>query len=296
MVRNCADAVVYLLAPFQYATVANCVDCVVVIGACARALRAEQCERVTVIAASRRFVAKMCHECTFHLGVEKPPAFLGENRGCHVAPYNTFYEQLERHLECAGLEAGACARWDAPVVLGGGGGAWTSYPRRSFLRSSCRSEGKTPTRRLIRRREDKDKDKDKDGLARGGRFRFVLRRRRTRSRFPPSTSGLCDAKVKTVASLRSAARDAGLDDANLRQRSGAGSSPSCPAGDDPGVLQGVAHDVGEHAAGVRPGEDTPRFVCLTCGGLAAASSTAPPCPRGISPSCYLRKMFRFPKG
>ena len=58
VVRNCVDSVVYLLAPFQYATVANCVDCVVVIGACARALRAEQCERVTVIAASRRFVAR----------------------------------------------------------------------------------------------------------------------------------------------------------------------------------------------------------------------------------------------
>ena len=110
-VRNCVDSVVYLLAPFQYATVANCVDCVVVVGACARALRAEQCERLTVIAASKRFIAKMCHECAFHLGVERRPAFLGENRGCHVAPYNTFYEQLERHLESAGLEAGRCARW-----------------------------------------------------------------------------------------------------------------------------------------------------------------------------------------
>ena len=94
------------------ATVANCVDCVVVVGACARALRAEQCERLTLIAASKRFVSKMCHECSFHLGVERAPAFLGENRGCHVAPYNTFYEQLERHLESAGLEAGRCARWD----------------------------------------------------------------------------------------------------------------------------------------------------------------------------------------
>ena len=199
MVRNCADAVVYLLAPFQYATVANCVDCVVVIGACARA-RAEQCERVTVIAASRRFVAKMCHECTFHLGVEKPPAFLGENRGCHVAPYNTFYEQLERHLECAGLEAGACARWDAPVVLGGGAGCVDKLPAEKFSPFIVPFRGQPPNAsfnsssgssgRRTRLRFLQDKDKDKDGLTRGVRFRFVLRRRRTRSRFPPSTSGL----------------------------------------------------------------------------------------------------------
>lgn len=216
VVRNCADAVVYLLAPFQYATVANCVDCVVVIGACARALRAEQCERVTVIAASRRFVAKMCHECTFHLGVEKPPAFLGENRGCHVAPYNTFYEQLERHLECAGLEAGACSRWDAPVVLGGGGpGRVDELPAEKFSPFIVPFRGQPPNASF--NSSSGGQGQGQGRVSPGGQVQVRPPTQANPFAVPPEYVRALDAKVKTVASLRSALRDAGLDERSRRE-------------------------------------------------------------------------------
>ena len=210
-VRGCVDAVVYLLAPFQYATVANCVDCVVVVGACARALRAERCERVTVIAASRRFVAKMCHECSFHLGVEKPPAFLGENRGCHVAPYNTFYEQLERHLECAGLDAGRCARWDSPVVLGGGSGhvagqTVDKLPAEKFSPFIVPFRGQPP---------NASSSGGQGGVNPGGQVRPPTQA--NPFAVPPEYVRALDAKVKAVASLRSALRDAGLDERSRRE-------------------------------------------------------------------------------
>ena len=214
VVRNCVDSVVYLLAPFQYATVANCVDCVVVVGACARALRAEQCERLTLIAASKRFVSKMCHECSFHLGVERAPAFLGENRGCHVAPYNTFYEQLERHLESAGLEAGRCARWDCPVVLGGGGedstdrlgGGVDKLPAEKFSPFIVPFRGQNPN-------ASSSSSSSSGGQGQGTRpptqaNPFAV---------PPEYVRALDAKVKAVASLRSALRDAGLDERSRRE-------------------------------------------------------------------------------
>lgn len=47
-VLDCHDAVVYCLAPLQYALISACTDCVVVLGAVGRALRVERCERVQV--------------------------------------------------------------------------------------------------------------------------------------------------------------------------------------------------------------------------------------------------------
>ena len=194
VVRGCADAVVYLLAPFPYVTVANCVDCVVVVGACARALRVEQCERLTLIAAAKRVTAKLCHEGRFHLGVEKRPVFVGENRGCKVAPYNTWYEQLEKHLETCGLDASACRGWDAPVVLGASEGtvgtgvellsaenfAPFSVPFRGTSSSSSSTQANP----------------------------FAV---------PPEYVRALDTKVRAVASLRLALRDAGLGEHAKRE-------------------------------------------------------------------------------
>lgn len=53
-VLNCHDAVIYALAPLQYALVSACSDCVVVVGAVGRALRIERCERVQVRGARLR--------------------------------------------------------------------------------------------------------------------------------------------------------------------------------------------------------------------------------------------------
>ena len=53
---------IYLLAPVQYASITGCTDCVVVVGAVTRALRVEQCERLTCIAATKRLQVRSCHE------------------------------------------------------------------------------------------------------------------------------------------------------------------------------------------------------------------------------------------
>jgi hypothetical protein len=45
-VLDCHDAVVYALAPLQYALISACSDCVIVLGAVGRVLRIERCERV----------------------------------------------------------------------------------------------------------------------------------------------------------------------------------------------------------------------------------------------------------
>ncbi|XP_062112143.1 uncharacterized protein LOC133823386 [Humulus lupulus] len=116
-VLNCHDSVIYVLAPLRYATVYGCSDATIVIGAVGKAVRIEHCERVHVITASKRVCIANCRECVFFLGVNQRPLMVGDNHKLQVAPYNTFYSQLEEHMSQVGIEA-TINRWDEPLALG----------------------------------------------------------------------------------------------------------------------------------------------------------------------------------
>ncbi|CAN8317999.1 unnamed protein product [Cochlearia groenlandica] len=102
-VSNCHDSVIYLLAPLRYATVYGCSDSTIVLGAAGKAVRVEHCERVHVIAATKRICIANCRECVFFLGVNQRPLIIGDNHKLQVAPYNTFYSQLEDHMTEVGI-------------------------------------------------------------------------------------------------------------------------------------------------------------------------------------------------
>ncbi|KAF8401765.1 hypothetical protein HHK36_012711 [Tetracentron sinense] len=116
-VLNCHDSVIYILAPLRYATVYGCSDATIVLGAIGKAVRVEHCERVQVIAAAKRICIANCRECVFFLGVNQRPLILGDNHKLQVAPYNTFYSQLEEHMTQVGIEA-TINRWNEPLALG----------------------------------------------------------------------------------------------------------------------------------------------------------------------------------
>ncbi|MQL87422.1 hypothetical protein Taro_019963 [Colocasia esculenta] len=116
-VLNCHDSVIYILAPLRYATIYGCSDATIVLGAIGKAVRVEHCERVQVIAAARRICIANCRECVFFLGVNQRPLILGDNHKLQVAPYNTFYSQLNEHMTQVGLNT-AINRWNESLVLG----------------------------------------------------------------------------------------------------------------------------------------------------------------------------------
>ncbi|CAK9181587.1 unnamed protein product [Ilex paraguariensis] len=116
-VVNCHESVIYILAPLRYATVYGCSDATIVLGAVGKAIRVEHCERVHVITAAKRICIANCRECVFFLGVNQQPLIVGDNHKLQVAPYNTFYSQLEEHMNQVGVEP-SMNRWDEPVVLG----------------------------------------------------------------------------------------------------------------------------------------------------------------------------------
>lgn len=116
-VGNCHDSVIYILAPLRYATIYGCSDATIVLGAVGKAVRVEHCERVHVIAAAKRICIANCRECVFFLGVNRRPLIVGDNHKLQVAPYNTFYSQLEEHMNQVGIQA-TINKWDDPVALG----------------------------------------------------------------------------------------------------------------------------------------------------------------------------------
>eukprot|EP00898_Chlorokybus_atmophyticus_P006070 jgi/Chlat1/6464/Chrsp45S05975 len=115
-VADCHDSVIYVLAPLRYASVSGCTDCTILIGAVGKALKVEHCERVQLIVACRRIRISNCRESSFFLGVKLRPLLLGDNRHLEVAPYNTFYPQLGQHLVDVGLDP-SVNNWDRPVGL-----------------------------------------------------------------------------------------------------------------------------------------------------------------------------------
>lgn len=257
-VDRCVDAVVYLLAPFERATIARCSGCVVVIGACARALKVERCERVTIIAASRRVQARNVHECAFHLGVAEPPLFVGDCRGNFVAPYSTFYESLERHLAIAGVSPRSAA-WNRPALVevlsgtpepttgeasadGGFRAAFETDPGRLRGRVDALPASEfSPFIVPFREDEEESYECDEGGRDEGGRDEGgggsnapeasnasgEALDTRSRTRPPPTQANpfatppeyvrALDEKVRSVASLRAALRDAGLDEGVKRE-------------------------------------------------------------------------------
>jgi hypothetical protein len=118
-ITDCHDTVVYALAPLQYVYISGCSDCTIVVGAVGRILRADKCDKVTIIAAGNRMLVSSCHDCSLFLGVLRPPLLMGDNRFLRLGPFNTRYDRQLAHLRDAGVRLDMGNKWDCPEVLQG---------------------------------------------------------------------------------------------------------------------------------------------------------------------------------
>lgn len=105
VVSDCSDAHFYLLQPFEYATIARCSGCTIVIGAVAGLLHIVDCEKTNITVAARRVLVSTSVGVKTFLFSPSPPLLVGDNRSCQFAPYNTFYEGLRDDLLATGLAA-----------------------------------------------------------------------------------------------------------------------------------------------------------------------------------------------
>jgi TBCC domain-containing protein 1 len=223
-VADCEDAIVYLLAPMRYASIVGCTDCVVVVGAVSRAVRVERCRRVTVIAATRRLRVRNARDCVFHLGVAERPVFLGECRGNVVAPYNTFYESLEADLKTAELRVDALTQWSDPQCVFAQREETETEKDRDEPNERSKSER---TDRVVERLAPEtfapfivpfrgEKEKEKESKQKKADDAEIVTQANPFA-VPDAYVAALDAKVRAVASLRGALRDARLDEHTKRE-------------------------------------------------------------------------------
>lgn len=85
-------------------------------GACGKSLRIEHCESTIVVAAATRLTIANCTDSTFNIAVNTKPLLAGDNRFVQLAPFNTSYQHLPRHLKEAGV-ASQPVHWSDPLEL-----------------------------------------------------------------------------------------------------------------------------------------------------------------------------------
>lgn len=115
-ILDCHDSVIYILAPIKWCQVVSCTNSIVVLGAVGQSLRIEYCERLQVVAVTSHTVINTCHDCIVYAASNRTPLMVGDNRFVQLAPYNSGYDNLERHMEISGISPDV-NRWDAPVTL-----------------------------------------------------------------------------------------------------------------------------------------------------------------------------------
>lgn len=114
-VTDCSDAHIYLLQPFEHATISACTNCTIVVGAVAGLLHMVDCERIKITSAARRVLISNCFDVSHFIFTPSPCLLVGDNRSCQFAPYNTYYDGLREDLLATGL-AGAVISQDNTVV------------------------------------------------------------------------------------------------------------------------------------------------------------------------------------
>lgn len=104
-ISDCSDMHMYLLQPFEHATISACTGCTIIVGAVAGLLHVVDCERTTITSAARRVLVSNCYDITHYIFTPSPPLLVGDNRSCQFAPYNTYYDGLRQDLLSTGLAA-----------------------------------------------------------------------------------------------------------------------------------------------------------------------------------------------
>jgi Tubulin binding cofactor C len=105
VLSDCSDVHFYLLHPFEHATIAACSGCTIVVGAVAGLLHIVDCEKLVVTTAARRILVSNSSDVQLCIFTPSPPLFVGDNRSCHLAPYNTYYDGMREDLLATGLAA-----------------------------------------------------------------------------------------------------------------------------------------------------------------------------------------------
>jgi len=115
LISNLKQCYVYILACLAEITIEECYDSVIVAGV-ARAVTLENCARCTIISITKSLKIQGCTDSIVHMCTNTRPVLTMGNANLTLAPYNSFYSQLEAHIQQVGLKTGITDNlWNSPM-------------------------------------------------------------------------------------------------------------------------------------------------------------------------------------
>ncbi|ESO97327.1 hypothetical protein LOTGIDRAFT_231523 [Lottia gigantea] len=137
----------YLLSPLRSVTIEKCRNSTVILGPVELTVHLSNCENITVIVPCRNIIVSGCTSCTLHLLTPNRPTLLSGNDSILIAPYHTYYPQLEEHMTRVGLGSDLNL-WDQPLCVGPdhkGQSQWDFLPSEVFHQFRIPFEMEGPT-------------------------------------------------------------------------------------------------------------------------------------------------------
>lgn len=115
--HRCHQAFLYFLNPLRSVSVDKCHDTTVMLGPVCGTVQVTGCRGLRLVTVCRRLVVSDSAGCTFHITTPTRPLFAGNrNDSLTLAPFHTYYPQLEEHMRTAGL--GVVPNfWDTPLCV-----------------------------------------------------------------------------------------------------------------------------------------------------------------------------------
>jgi len=93
------------------------------------------CDNINLIGVTKRLVIISCRDSVFHICSQSRPVLIGRNKNIKLAPYYTFYPQLEYDMKYIGVSSQP-NYWNQPILLGGKKDEekdiWTEFPIDEF--------------------------------------------------------------------------------------------------------------------------------------------------------------------
>jgi len=103
VLNACIKSSLYLLSPYNSASISGCCDCEIIIGAVAGAVVISGCERVRITVACRKLIVTNCFDCQFNTATLTPTVIAGESRQLIFGPFNASFRDHDKYLQMADL-------------------------------------------------------------------------------------------------------------------------------------------------------------------------------------------------
>ncbi|XP_065663618.1 TBCC domain-containing protein 1 isoform X4 [Hydra vulgaris] len=134
-IHRCQYSHLYLLSHLRSVVIEKCHNSTIVLGSVATCVIVVACKNICLVAITKRLSIISSSNSSFHVCVPSEPVLIGRNENIKLAPYYTWYPQLEKDMKLVGLLPEP-NYWNLPIVLSrkndSNQNIWHEFPPEEF--------------------------------------------------------------------------------------------------------------------------------------------------------------------